>query len=160
MKKKLTIQNFLTAAEIVTINQAIAEAEKTTSGEIKILVVNRSSRMNLSTKKAKRFFVWRRAKKEFIELGLHDTDDHTGILLMISLKEQIVVVKGDSSIDGKIKQLTWDMICDDVATGIAGDKAAAGIISAVERIGSILTEHFPIKPGDVNEIADEIIFKE
>jgi uncharacterized membrane protein len=34
---------------------------------------------------------------------------------------------------------------------------AGGIISAVEKMGGILSEHFPIKSDDTNELSNKII---
>jgi putative membrane protein len=31
------------------------------------------------------------------------------------------------------------------------------MIAAVERVGAILTEHFPIEEGDTNELPDRLI---
>lgn len=158
MMDKLTLENFLTDEEIVDVNNAITTAEKTTAGEIKVLVVGKSSCLNISLRKAREMIVWRRAKKEFFRLGLDKTQDHTGILLMISLKERIAIVKGGASIEKIMSHDVWSSVCDKVLMGITFGTRASGLIQVVEEMGEILTEHFPVKSGDVNEISDEIEF--
>jgi putative membrane protein len=32
-----------------------------------------------------------------------------------------------------------------------------GIVAAVERVGTVLAEHFPRSEGDINEIPDKLI---
>jgi uncharacterized membrane protein len=34
-----------------------------------------------------------------------------------------------------------------------------GILNAVEQAGKILSSHFPIQPGDVNELSNEVRLK-
>ncbi len=34
-----------------------------------------------------------------------------------------------------------------------------GIIHGVDRVGKILSEHFPIKPDDTNEISNRVILE-
>jgi putative membrane protein len=159
-KEKLTIQNFLTPEETVKINELIAGAEKTTAGEIKLLVVRKSTWMSLSSLKMRIAAARKRAKREFLELGLQHARKGTGILIMISLKERVVVVESGKAFEGKLSQDTWERLRDMIINGIASGKRIEGICSAIGEAGRILTEHFPAGPDDSDEISNEIVFKD
>lgn len=159
-KEKLTVQNFLTPEETVKINEMIAEAEKTTAGEIKLLVVAKSTWMSLSSLKMRIAAARKRAKREFFEIGLQSAQKGTGILIMISLKERVVVVESGKAFEGKLSQDTWERLRDMIINGIASEKRLEGICLAIVEAGRILTELFPIGPDDTNEISNEIVFKD
>jgi len=49
-----------------------------------------------------------KALVSFLEQGLHETRDRTGILILISLFERRVQVLADSGINEKVPENTWD----------------------------------------------------
>ncbi len=159
-KERLTVHNFLTPDEIAKVNEAIAEAERKTAGEIKLLVVGKSTWMSLSHPQMRVAAARKRAKKEFVELGLDHTIKGIGILIMISLKERVVVVEGGKALEGKRSQDEWEHLRDLIIDGIASGKRMEGICAAIGEAGRILAEHFPIAPDDVDEISNEVVFKE
>lgn len=158
--------NFLTAAGISAVNGAVKKAELSTAAEIKVLVVGRSSNLsclrNIPVAKLHDLIikkVFERANREFFLLGLNHTRDHTGILIMISLEERRVEVRAGEAIDQRVAKNTWGNIMATIINSIQMGNPKEGICQAVEKVGNILTEHFPRKADDTNEIADEIIFK-
>lgn len=153
---RLHIDHFLTADEKTAIKNAVQQAESRTSGEIRVLVVSASKRpWNLtSPEKA----VHQRARREFASMGIGNTADRTGILIMLSLKERRVEVLADKGINDKVK--AWEEVVEIIVSNIKQGKQAAGIIQAVEFVGKILAEHFPRKKDDTNELSDEIAVKE
>ncbi|MGC4034138.1 MAG: hypothetical protein QM754_20855 [Tepidisphaeraceae bacterium] len=43
-------------------------------------------------------------------------------------------------------------------TAHAGDdRLADGFVKAIESVGVVLTEHFPVSPGDINELDDHLV---
>ena len=159
-KEKLTIQNFLAPEEAFRINEKIAEAEKTTAGEIKLLVVQKSTWMSLSSLKLRIAAARKRAKREFFALGLDHVQKGTGILIMISLKERVVVVESGKALEGKLPQDTWERLRDMIIDGISSGKRMEGLCLAIAEAGRILTERFPSGPDDTSEISNEIVFKD
>ena len=101
-----------------------------------------------------------RAELEFFEAGLDKTEGDTGILLFVSLAEHQAVVLADKGIAGRLPPDTWDGVVQLLLQGIRRGDMAAGFISAIDECGRILAEHFPIAPGDVNELPDTLIIKE
>lgn len=98
-----------------------------------------------------------KALVSFVEQGLHETRDKTGILILISLFERRVQVLADSGINAKVPEHTWEEIVEIVTAGLKSDNACAAVCKAVERCGERLQEHFPIKADDTDELPNLII---
>jgi putative membrane protein len=107
--------------------------------------------------KRKERAVKERALKAFYEKGLYKTKQNTGVLFFISLLEHKVWVLADKGIHEKIKQGTLNKFARHVAEGIRGGHACDTLIEAIREAGELLTQHYPIQPGDINELSDEII---
>jgi putative membrane protein len=98
-----------------------------------------------------------KALVSFMEQNLHATRDKTGILILISLFEHRVVVLADSGINEKVSTQTWDEIVDLILTGIKQGNACDALCRAIERCGELLTEHFPRKDDDSDELPNLIV---
>ncbi|NOY12392.1 MAG: hypothetical protein GXP51_01470 [Deltaproteobacteria bacterium] len=98
-----------------------------------------------------------KALVSFVEQGLHETRDKTGVLILISLFERRVQVLADSGINAKVPQNTWDEIVEMIVSGLKSGDACNAVCKAVTRCGELLQEHFPIKDDDTNELPNLII---
>lgn len=102
----------------------------------------------------------RRASEQFIAQNLHTTTGRTGVLLFVSVAEQRVEIIADSGIDARVPKGTWQGIVDDFTRQIGEGRAADGFIVAIERLGALLSEHFPPGSIDPNELPDHLIVLE
>jgi putative membrane protein len=98
-----------------------------------------------------------RAERAFLDHGLHQTAEGTGVLIFASLLEREAVVLGDHGIHARVGDAAWQ---DTVAALVAGMKRGApadGFVEAIRRCGARLAEHFPrgVAPT-VNELPDAI----
>ncbi|MBW1807901.1 MAG: TPM domain-containing protein [Deltaproteobacteria bacterium] len=100
--------------------------------------------------------VERAAYRAFFEHGLRDTQERTGILIYLSLFERMVTVSGDQAIAEKLSDRDWAEVRDLILKGIKEGNPGNGMVAGVERCGQILTEHFPIQPGDANELSNDL----
>jgi putative membrane protein len=98
-----------------------------------------------------------KALVSFVEQGLHETRDKTGVLILISLFERRVQVLADSGINVKVPQHTWEELVAIIIAGLKSDDACGAVCKAVERCGELLQEHFPSKHDDTNELPNLII---
>lgn len=98
-----------------------------------------------------------KALVSFVEQGLHETRDKTGILILISLFERRVQVLADSGINAKVPEHTWDEIVTIITHGLKGGTSCDAICQAVELCGERLQEHFPRKADDTDELSNLII---
>ncbi|MFC1523368.1 TPM domain-containing protein [Thermodesulfobacteriota bacterium] len=98
-----------------------------------------------------------KALRAFYEEGLYQTRDATGVLFFISLFEHRVWILADKGIYEKIAPEELQAYADDIARGVKTGTATDALCREMEKIGAILTEHFPIKPDDINELDNEVI---
>ena len=114
----------------------------------------------------KRSFVNRREIAEEVEEAaihsfyhrkVHETRDRTGILIYISLYEHSVRVLADAGIDAKVGKQTWQGVVDTITKGIRDGRQGEAIREAVGICGKLLSEHFPRKSDDRNELSDAVI---
>ncbi len=101
--------------------------------------------------------VQKAAAAAFFNESLHNTRDANGILLYVSVLEHRVWVLADKGIDDRIDPQTWQEIVDQVSAGIKKGDRCQALCDGIERIGTILEEHFPIKPDDKDELHNLII---
>lgn len=101
-----------------------------------------------------------RAELEFYREGLHKTAGGTGILLFLSLYERHAVVLGDSGINSKLNPETWGEVVKLITAGNKNGDWAEQLEKAIRRCGRLLAEHFPIQPGDKNELPNHVVIKD
>lgn len=97
-----------------------------------------------------------RAVRHFMESGVYDTKDRTGILIFISQLERRVELLADKGISEKIPQEKWDSLLDHIIDGIRSGQLVKHLTDAIKECGGLLAEHFPIQEDDVNELKDSI----
>jgi putative membrane protein len=116
----------------------------------------------------KRIFISQREMNEeveeaaitnFFNEGLYRTRDETGVLILISVFEHKVWVLADKGINTKVREGQWDDIVKKIVDGIKQGQQAEAICQAVENIGDLLKDHFPVKPDDTDELKNLIIEK-
>lgn len=95
-----------------------------------------------------------RAEQLFIEQGVTETRERSGVLLYLSEIEHRVELLADRGIHERVGAETWRQLVDAVVKEIRTGHAALGIIAAVDAIGARLAQHFPPSSGDVNELSD------
>lgn len=100
--------------------------------------------------------VQRAGAAAFYRFRVRRTAGGTGILIYVSLLERMVWVFGDAAIAERHDQSRWEELKDTVIAGIRQGRAAEGLCAAIARCGEILAEYFPIQPGDVNELTNEL----
>jgi putative membrane protein len=94
---------------------------------------------------------------QFFNQGLYRTRDQTGVLVLISVFEHKTWVLADKGINARVHEGQWDDIVKIIIGGIKQKRQAEAICKAVEKIGKLLKEHFPIKPDDTDELDNLII---
>jgi len=104
---------------------------------------------------ARRAAVLARAEQSFIEQGVTETRDRSGVLLFLSEAERRVELLADRGIHQRVGADVWQALVNDVVAAIQTGKAANGIADAVDAIGARLSEHFPPAPDDTNELPNE-----
>lgn len=109
------------------------------------------------TKTRLEHMVRKQAVQSFYEKGLYKTRDATGVLFFISLFERRVWVLADKGIYDKIPQSTLQEQASVIAQGIKQGNAASVLCHEISKVGEILTQHFPLRPDDTNELSNEVM---
>lgn len=140
-----TVEAFLTSEEEQEIVRAILEAEKNTSGEIRVHIEASASIDHFS-----------RAQQVFHFLKMDNTKDENGVLLYVAVKDRKFVIYGDRGIDRAVPRGFWNTTKDIIAEHFKAGDFKTGIVEGILKAGKELEEHFPWEHGDTNELSDEV----
>lgn len=97
------------------------------------------------------------AHVQFFHKGLYRTREENGVLIYISVFERRVCLIGDRGINAVIPEAHWNGVVGMIVQAIKDRRQAEGICQAVDEIGRILQEKFPIKQGDQDELQNLIV---
>lgn len=140
-----TTEYHMTAEEEELVVAAIRNAEKNTSGEIRVHIDPSSDSEALE-----------RAKEVFLQLKMHETAAQNGVLFYLSVKEHQFAILGDVGIDKVVPDDFWDCTKDVVLAEFKKGDFAKGLQLGIEAAGEKLKAYFPYQSDDINELADEI----
>jgi len=143
-----TAKLFFSEAEKKRIVEAIKEAEKVTSGEIRVHIED-----------SFKGDIFDRAVYVFEKLKMHKTEERNGVLVYLAVSNKQFVIIGDAGINSKVGQTFWDDVKELLIEHFRENRFADGLCLAIERIGEKLTTFFPYQENDVNELPDDISFK-
>ena len=145
-KKK---KNFFTAEEQQLIIDAIHNAERMTSGEVRVFVESKCSYMDAIDRAAELFF----------QLEMQKTNDRNAVLVYVAMKDRQLAVFGDEGIHNKVGNEYWSTEVKKMISNFNRENYAAGIAEVVKDIGTALTKNFPFNNDtDKNELPDDIVF--
>lgn len=114
--------------------------------------------MLLTPRSLKRHRVRRRAHEQFVAKNLHQTSERTGVMIFVSLREQMAELIADEGIADHVGAHVWDKAMAALTQGLKTGQVEAGFAAAVGLCGEVLAEKFPARPGDnLNEIPDVVV---
>ncbi len=142
-------KNIFSKAEIQQIADAIARAEKKTSGEIRLYLEPKCKVDPLL-----------RAEIIFHELGMNKTESHNGVLIYLAYNNKKFAVCGDQAIYEKCGQSFWDNVKEEMQKHFSQKEILKGVLLAIEMTGDKLQTYFPYDgKTDKNELSDAPIIK-
>lgn len=127
---------------------AIREAEKNTSGEIRIHIENHCKKEVLD-----------RAAEVFAELHMHKTTLRNGVLIYVAIEDHKLAIIGDAGINSKVPADFWHEIKEGLLEKSKQGLITEGLCEAVLKAGEQLKVWFPCQADDKNELPDEISFQ-
>lgn len=127
--------------------EAIRQAEKATSGEIRVHVEPNCPSADPV----------QRAIDVFARLGMHQTKAQNGVLFYLAHVDRKFAVLGDKGIDAKVPPGFWESTKDLLRTYFAKGDYAEGLSLGIEQAGQQLRRYFPYDGvTDTNELTDDI----
>jgi uncharacterized membrane protein len=146
----MTQKEFLAQLDQERIVAAIGDAERRTSGEIRVHVQPRVTGGELRHV----------AERTFERLGMTKTALRNGVLLFIASEERQFMILGDQGIDEKVPAGFWDDIAAKLTTRFKNAEFTDGIVDAITAAGEQLREFFPRADNDVDELSNAIDVEE
>jgi uncharacterized membrane protein len=126
---------------------AVKEAEKDTSGEIRVHIETSCSGEVLD-----------RAAWIFKKLGMNKTALRNGVLFYLAVEDRKFAIIGDAGINAKVPAGFWDSISEMLLKNFKAGRFAEALSEGIIMAGKQLKTHFPYQKDDVNELPDEISF--
>lgn len=138
---------FFSKKEKQKILAAIGEAEKNTSGEVRVHLEYRVKGDLVD-----------HAKKVFEKIGMTKTAQRNGVLIFLTTKDKKVAILGDAGIHERVGQDFWNEEVSLMQKYFRENRFAEGVAEAVLRVGEKLKSFFPCQAGDKNELPDGISY--
>jgi putative membrane protein len=114
-------------------------------------------RLALTPAATKHRRVRRRAIVAFKAAAERRTTGRTGILIYLSMAERRAEIVADEAIVKVTDDHTWGEAMSALLVEVREGRYGDGIVAAIERVGAVLSEHFPRSATDTNEIPDKLI---
>lgn len=130
----------------------VAASERRHTGQIRICV---EGGLPLS-------YLWRgagareRALTQFGKLRVWDTEHNNGVLIYLLLAEQRIEIVADRGLTRRVDAAVWEQMLAQMRAAFRRGEFEAGLADAVDRIGTLLLQHFPLAAGqdNLNELPD------
>ena len=145
MSNAITILNREEDQRVV---EAIRQAERNTSGEIKVHIENRC-----------KGDVEQRSLFIFDKLKLNETQLRNGVLIYLAIKDHKFAILGDKGINDVVEDGFWNDVKDLMLNQFKEGHFAEGLEQGIMRCGEKLKAYFPYQSDDINEIPDDISYE-
>jgi uncharacterized membrane protein len=138
-------REFLNQLQHDAIVKAIGEAEKHTSGEIRVFISRKEPADPVAA-----------AQKTFAHLGMNKTKEQNGVLIFVAPRARQFAIIGDTAVHARCGDEFWKEVAHEISIHFRRGDFSDGILHGVRRAGKLLAEHFPRHPGDKNRLPDDI----
>ena len=125
---------------------AIADAEKHTSGEIRVYVSHRNVQD-----------VRHAAGHQFIKLGMDKTKHRNGVLIFVAPGSRNFAILGDTAVHAKCGEAFWEQVTAEMRQHFQKGEFTAGLVHAIHAAGKLLAEHFPPQGPGTNELPNSVV---
>lgn len=139
--------DFFSKDEEGRIVQTIKEAERLTSGEIRVHLERDYEGSILGA-----------ASRTFFALNMDRTKDRNGVLIFISPPRKDFAIFGDRGINAAVPPDFWETVKNVMQQHFRQAMFAEGVCQGVKMAGEKLQTFFPWTDGDKNELPDEISY--
>jgi uncharacterized membrane protein len=148
-----SVRRAFPGATLYAIEEAIAAAERSHSGELRFVVESSLSLGLLLRSTDSR----RRAVHLFGELGVWDTEENSGVLIYVLLADRRVEIVADRGIHRCVGDGGWVEICRAMQDAFRARKFKAGALDGIAAVSALLAEHFPADPSNPDELSNRPI---
>lgn len=140
-------KDLFTEAEQQQIVAAIQQAEKNTSGEIRVHIEKKCKEDVLD-----------HAAFMFDALEMQKTEQRNGVLIYLAVEDRKLAILGDAGINQKVPVNFWEEVKNIMVDHFKKGAFAQGLSEGIIQAGEQLKSHFPYQKNDENELSDDISF--
>ncbi len=139
-------KKFLARLDVVALEAAIRDAERATTGEIRVAVL---PRVRGGLDKA--------VQPAAERLGMTRTAGRNGVLILVDPARRAFLVWGDTAIHERVGEAFWKEVVAAVEERFRAGDFTGGLVRGIETAGRALAAHFPAGPGGhANELPDRV----
>lgn len=143
-----TSRNFFSDAQVMRIESAIQDAEKNSSGEIRVHIEDHCKGGDPVIC----------AQQVFHKVGMDKTALRNGVMFYLAVKDHQFSVIGDSGIHKHVPPGFWDLVRDTMQEQFKQHKFTEGLCQGISMTGIELKKYFPLSDTDKNELSNEVTF--
>lgn len=144
------ISAYFSKEEKQAIVDAIRDAERNTSGEIRVYFERSTKNMS----------VMDRAYRAFHKLQMDDTAEGNAVLFYVAFGDHECAIIGGAGIHARVGGQFWVEELEILKHHFRKDEYVVGLQTAIRLAGEKMAEYYPNQPHSVNELDDEIYFDE
>lgn len=141
------MSKLLSKSEEENLVAAIAKAEASTSGEIRVHIEMKCEGDAVQ-----------RAIAVFEQLGMTNTEKKNGVLFYLASESKKFAVIGDDGINKIVGKQFWDSTKEILRKHFVKGEFYKGLELSIAEIGKQLKTHFPYQKDDTNELPNDISF--
>jgi len=138
-------KSFLTPEEETAVVEAIQQAEKNTSGEIRVHL-----------EKSTTIAPMERAIAVFNQLEMYKTKDANGVLVYVATEDKKFAICGDKGINDVVADDFWESTKEIMKNHFKNGNYKQGLVDGILEAGNVLKKHFPYQDDDIDELSNEI----
>lgn len=139
-------KTFISKLDEAKIVAAIGEAEKKTSGEIRVYISGKHRDDALTA-----------AQSRFEKLGMTKTRFRNAVLIYLAPSSQKFAIIGDAGIHEICGEAFWKTISEKMTALLKEERFTEAILAAIDEATVALAKHFPRRPDDADELPNKII---
>lgn len=128
--------------------QAVQDAERMTSGEIRVHVESNCPEPQ----------VLDRAVHVFDSLQMENTQLRNGVLIYLAVVSKQFAIIGDVGINEVVPEGFWNRAVEAMRPLLAKGETALAVAAGARMVGELLKDKFPCQGDDKNELSDEISY--
>lgn len=137
---------FITKEDEEEIVNAIRQAEKKTSGEIRVHLEPTAGKTD----------IFERAMEVFHMLKMDNTKQDNGVLIYVAVEDRNFVIYGDKGVNDVVPDDFWESTKDLIVSHFKKGEFKEGLVKGILKAGEQLQKHFPWDENDDNELSDKI----
>jgi uncharacterized membrane protein len=139
-------RRFLSRIDLAAVEAAIRDAERSTTGEIRVAVL---PRLRGRLEKA--------AKHAAARFGMTGTRERNGVLILVDPARRKFLVWGDTAIHEKSGAAFWTTVAAVIEERFREDDFTGGLRRGIAAVGRELATHFPVGPaGHRDQLPDRV----